>query len=570
MNAKEQKYLDELGLISFERMDVFEVLVETLLKKRENIILSGAVGIGKTTVLKILEREKKDEWTFCLFYGRVLLSFSDIKDELRRVLREQGNISDTEKLHDMLGYYKEHEKRVVLILDNAERFASGFMEGLIQYSLKYSALKIIFVLTKKQLILKNKTDKAVDDCYFIEIPALEKKQMEVFLTMMATTPEPLLEEAEIKPKLINQLYMSSKGIPGAIVTKLHKRKTFWFRWRKYIYFLLLLLLGAGGAYHYSSDLKQNKWYKSFFSESSENPKKKFSAKIEPTLLAVNDSIQTNQEALPNLKSDEEGNLREKQQNPVVTSEVTLVNNTVDSLEKNQSAEDTLKNSENEVDFLEEKTPSIIVITQIPPVNNRPDNNAVDRLEKKELPEIMEGKALSKNTPDISQPSLEAVKTNEHTAPTENSHLKQQKINTEPTETVILPSAKKEKPTSTKKTLAVKTKSEKTNKKAKKSEPKFSDDSQWALQKSARKYTLQLMITTKKDALLKVLNKYATLKNQLKYVGVNRNNKQQYLLLYGSFSSVASAQSTVKTLPKQFKAAWPKQFSAIQAEIKKSH
>ncbi len=523
MKAKEQAYLDKLGLISFERMEVFDLLIETLLKKREDIILSGDNGIGKTTLLTTLEREKKDQWTLCLFYGTTLLSFSDIKDELRRVLRAQGNIPDTERLHDMLGYYAEHEKRIILILDNAERFPSGFIEGLIQYSLKYPALKIVFVLTKKQLLLKNKTDKAVDHCYFIEIPVLDKKQTEAFLTMLSVTPDSLIIEEDIKPKLINQLYIGSKGIPGVIIAALHKRKTFWFRWRKYILSLLFLLLAAGTVYHYSSDLKQNKWYKSFFLELLENPKKKFSAKIEPTLLAVNDVTQINQK-----------------------TQLSLNNNAADSLEKKQSSE--------------EKPSNVIAITQTPPTENIVAENIDDPLKKEEFEKNSEN---TTETPAINQPVLEIKQSDEQTplsSVNKNSGSIQKKTN--PTKTVVPILVDKEKLIATKKPTLKKKKPEKKVK-------KIGDNSQWALRQSARKYTLQLIATPKKEALLKVLTQYSTLKNQLKYIGVKRNNKQQYLLLYGSFSSVASAQNKVKTLPKQFKSAWPKQFGAIQSEIKKS-
>ncbi|MCK4493657.1 MAG: hypothetical protein KAU26_06350 [Methylococcales bacterium] len=530
MRAKEQKYLDKLGLISFERMDVFNLLVDTLLKKRENIILSGVMGVGKTTLLQTLEREKKDQWTLCLFYGTDILSFSDIKDELRRVLRAQGNIPETERLYDMLEYYEEHKKRIILVLDNAGRFPSGFIEGLIQYSLKYPALKIVFVLTKKQLLVKNKTDKAIDHCYFIEISALEKKQMGLFLTMLATTPNPLLVKADINPKLINQLYISSKGIPKAVIARLHKRKTFWFRWRKYILFLLFLLLCAGTIYYNASTLKQHKWFKAFFLESSESLKKKFSATIKPTLFVENDSVQIFPKILPNVKNNEVDALNEKPLSEKKVTKKTVIKPTL--FAANDSAQ---------------ISPKIL-----PNVKN----NEVDALNEKPLFEKKVTKKTVKNLDqDVSFSETSMIKPAVVHVKKLDENASQQKKNTNSTPI--------------KKQLLVTKPSEKINKKHAKSPPKFSDDSEWVLQKSAKRYTLQLMITNKKKALLKILNQHTALKNQLKYVGIKRNNKQQYLLLYGSFSRVASAQNKVKTLPKQFKAAWPKRFSAIQAEIKKS-
>ena len=95
-----------------------------------------------------------------------------------------------------------------------------------------------------------------------------------------------------------------------------------------------------------------------------------------------------------------------------------------------------------------------------------------------------------------------------------------------------------------------------------------DDRQWVLQQSSEKYTLQLMVTSKKKALLNVLKKYNRLQGALKYIQVTRKNKQFYILLYGSFSTTKAAQKIVKTLPRLFKQAWAKPFKAIQLEIKK--
>jgi septal ring-binding cell division protein DamX len=98
---------------------------------------------------------------------------------------------------------------------------------------------------------------------------------------------------------------------------------------------------------------------------------------------------------------------------------------------------------------------------------------------------------------------------------------------------------------------------------------FKDNHQWVLQKSAQNYTLQLMVTPNKSALLKMLTQHSHLKGGLKYVTVTSKNKVQYLLLSGNFSTTAAAQKRVQTLPNKFKAAWPKKFSALQTELKKS-
>ena len=64
----------------------------------------------------------------------------------------------------------------------------------------------------------------------------------------------------------------------------------------------------------------------------------------------------------------------------------------------------------------------------------------------------------------------------------------------------------------------------------------------------------------------MLAKYPDLQNSLKYIYLTRNNKAQYILMYGSFANANVAKKTIDTLPEEFKQAWPKRFNAIQQEI----
>ncbi len=430
MTTEEQDHIDTQGLISLERTEKFDLLVQLISTQREALIVCGDKGIGKTTLLEILEKNQEQQRAVCFFQETNLLSFGDIKKELTLAIKAQGSIPDAESLEDMLLFYAEHQQKIVLILDNAGQLPSGFIDKLIKYSLKYPAIRMIFALTKKELIVKSKTDVNIDNCYFVEIPALEKQGLDVFLKILTQLPDVLIAETAINDKLVNKLYQQTKGIPGKIISELQQQTNIRFKWQKGLVFTSCLMVGTALVYLYKPVLVQNNLYQQFFI----GP---------PQIKAVKNPPQNSPKRL-------------------IKSEIKVIENKVIESE-NQSIEET--------------------------------NTTL-------------------NSQELHAITIKPV-----------TKIKKQRV-------------------------AV-------------------DDRQWVLQQSPKKYTLQLMVTSKKKALLNILKKYKRLQKSLKYVQVTRKNKRLYILLYGSFSTTKVAQKTVRTLPRLFKQAWAKQFKAIQLEIKKS-
>jgi energy-coupling factor transporter ATP-binding protein EcfA2 len=369
-------------LISLERRASFELLIELILHQREALILCGSDGIGKTTLLKSLRKNKASAWVICFFQATAQLSWDEIETQLIFSIQTHATAPSHEALVEMLCFYAEHQQKVVLIIDNAQALANGLMDQLIHYSLKYPAIRLIFALTKPELILKNKTDKAIDHGYFIEIPALDKSQLGVFLQMLSID--------EINTALINKLYARTQGIPGKIIAEL-QQDNHWFTWQKCLISIGSLCVGFTLIYLYKPIVEQSHFYKQFL---------------------------------------------------VKSFQIIIDNSNTSSLK-----------------------PTVIPI-------------------------------IAARKPTQSQ-----------------------------------------------------------------------DNRQWVLQQAPNHYTLQLMLTPKKNALLTLLTQYSTLPYPLNYIQVKRANKQQYILLYGSFSTAKAAQEIAKTLPKLFKQAWPKRFKTIQAEIK---
>ncbi len=434
MTAEEQHHIDTHGLISLERTEKFDLLVQLILNQREALIVCGAEGIGKTTLLKTLKKNQERQRAVCFFQETSLLSFGDIKKELTLAIKAQGSIPDAASLEDMLLFYAEHQQKIVLILDNAGQLPQGFIDKLIKYSLKYPAIRIMFSLTKKELALKSKTDVSIDNCYFVEIPALDRQGVRIFLKTLALLPESLVLEDAICDKLINKLYQQTKGIPGEVISELQKQTNIWFKWQRELILLGSLIMGGVLVYVYQ----------------------------------------------PSLKSHD--NAPQVVQQPV-QPQTTVAN----------------------------KLP-----VESPKVGIASEDSVIDAIEDKVVIE-------PKNT-DLAKPQeIEPIK---------------MRVNNQPVK------------------LAVKIKKQQV----------YFNDRQWILRQSPKKYTLQLMVTSKKKALLAVLRRYKKLKKSLKYVQVTRKNKRLYILFYGSFSTANTAQKRVKTLPRLFKQAWAKQFKAIQQEL----
>ncbi len=441
MTAEEQHHIDTHDLISLERTEKFDLLVQLILNQREALIVCGAEGIGKTTLLNTFKKNQEPLRAVCLIQETNLLSFSDLKKQLTAAIKAHGAIPDVESLEAMLLFHAEHQQKVVLIVDNAGQLPQGFIDKLIKYTIKYPALRIVFALTQQELMIKSKTDARIDQGYFVELSALEKQEMGDFLSILAQSANALIEKTAINERLINKLYRQTKGNPGKTIALLQKQANFGFKWQRELILSGSLIMGGVLVYFYQPSLK-----------SHDNAPQVVPQPVQPQTTVVN--------KLP-----------------------------IESVESPIATEDSTINT------LEQK-----IITNQNPQPSKPPPQEIEPV-----------KTQANNQPAKLVKSV--VK------------IKKQRL--------------------------------------------YFDDRQWILQQSPKKYTLQLMIASKKKALLAVLRRYKKLKKSLKYVQVTRKNKRLYILFYGSFSTANTAQKRVKTLPRLFRQAWAKQFRAIQLEIKKS-
>jgi len=207
-------------LITEERTRKLELLIHLLSNSRQALVVCGPEGIGKTTLLKVLQEHKVESWLYCLVQGNTDLSFEEIQERMVQAIRQDK--SDKQVQQGISGIFVQLEnrhKKIVLMIDDAGYLAPGLINTIIEYAAANSFLRVIFVLTHDDLYVKYKSDNAVDDCYFIEIPPLSERQCGEFLQHLAQAQGQVSFDA-VNDAMIESIYLETQGIPGRIIAEL--------------------------------------------------------------------------------------------------------------------------------------------------------------------------------------------------------------------------------------------------------------------------------------------------------------------------------------------------------------
>jgi len=200
------------SLITQERTRKLELLIHLISNSRQALVVCGPEGIGKSTLLKVLQERKIESWLYCLVQGGADLSLEKIQEQIAQAIQVPA----------LSGAFRRDEnqhKKIVLMIDEAGRLAPGLINTIIEYAEKKPVLRVIFVLTHDDLDVKNTSDSAIDDCHLIEIPPLSEKQCGEFLQYLATKP-PQVAFNEISDDIIAAVYLETQGIPGRIIAEL--------------------------------------------------------------------------------------------------------------------------------------------------------------------------------------------------------------------------------------------------------------------------------------------------------------------------------------------------------------
>ena len=213
------------SLITQERTRKLELLIHLMANSRQALVVCGPEGIGKSTLLKVLQERKIDSWLYCLVQGNTTLSFEKIQEKIALIITDNKPDQKTEVLSGAFSRLESQHKKIVLMIDEAGYLTPGLINTIIKYAEEHPVLQVIFVLTHDDLYVKNSSDSAIDDCHLIEIPPLSEKQCGEFLQYLATKTHSPVAINEISDGMIEAVYRETHGIPGRIIGNLPALKS---------------------------------------------------------------------------------------------------------------------------------------------------------------------------------------------------------------------------------------------------------------------------------------------------------------------------------------------------------
>jgi len=481
----------DYALITKERTQKLDLLIHLLANLPHSLVVCGPEGIGKTTLLTVLQERRTEAWQYCLIQGGANLSFEAIQRHLAQAIsREQAPLAIT------FARYQEQHKQLILIIDNAAELVPGLITAVIQYAIANPALKIIFALTHDELQVKRGTDRAVDDCHIIEIPTLSEKQCGDFLQHLSLKPAANLTFKAINDNMIAHIYRETHGVPGRIIAAVSGLSSAKKSGGKLTGALLLALAAAIAvaiAIQWPLLPEDNKAviadeHKVAAIETAPEP-----FPIQP---AIEEPVQAVQEEA---EAQVEANSL-KDAPPTLVSEETIL--------------------------LESSVASDPVIT-----------DAAELPEKLEQPTLIEPNELIRQPASTEQPTL-----------TGQAETKKPKTKTKP-EPVTEAEHKPDNNTQAKTAEQLWAAQEKL--KQAKQEKTLKPD---PLKPSANHFTLQLIVLSKQASVNTILKKYPAMEPDIKTIKTRINGQDRFILYYGAYPDAASADRAKQSLPFEFRNA----------------
>ncbi len=579
--------LDFLPLITKERTQKFELLLHLIPNLKQHLIVYGASGIGKTLLLDMLYDINSEAWQCCFVQGSEELSFETIEAQLVKTMLRNKHKSLDSAFHD----FQEQHKKIVLIIDDAGLLVSGLITTLIDYATAQPALKLIFSLTPEARKNHIKTDRALENCYLLEIPALTKSQCAYFLRHLAAKPRTYNSLQILDEKRLDKIYQETQGIPAHLIscfTKLAREKqNDYSKWLIAFAGLAILAIAINqGIRHFKKEVEEP------VNDLSLLPPEKIE-KIEESPAPATEKnsppsvteplIKDDTDIVPELKLDIEKTLASvpAPQNSPAATEATPVEKTPENSPApvepiavapaitpvQTTPAEPVANNEKIASPVKPEivTPTVVepavskpspVIEPVAPViafpkvepakgmkiQPIPDKTAITSIPlaapevKKIEPKKIEIKAVEKIEVKPVEKPVETPKTKSVEEPAKKSEpLKSEPVKKTPAlDKISVPKAVKEK-------IAPK----------EKIEPKVN------LSPSNGHYTLQLITLSSDAAMESFQKKHPALNKDFRVVKSSNNGQERFSLMYGNFANTEAALQGRKALPSEFADALPR-------------
>ncbi len=211
----------ENGLLGYEREQKLNLLLHLIVNLQSALVLRGVAGVGKTRVLTAAASRSIRFGDIFLFKATESVSFESVQNELRKFVEKSCRV-DCPTLESVLEYYAQRSKYLVLMIDDAVVLVPGLIKSLLELSVQYHALRLVFSFTPEEYLIKSRTENLDNQCHFIELPELNLQQCKLFLQQVIDLEKTVYVQDDIDTAFVNNIYMTTKGVPGSIIQLITK------------------------------------------------------------------------------------------------------------------------------------------------------------------------------------------------------------------------------------------------------------------------------------------------------------------------------------------------------------
>ncbi len=500
----------ELALITLERAQKLDLLIHLLANLRQSLVICGPQGIGKTTLLTALKQRKQDVWLILTIKATSGLSFESIQGQIRHFVRQGVETSENQAFSTILSDLERQNQKLVILVERAGQLVPGLISALVQDARISPSIRLVFSLTHDELQIKTQSDQAIDDCHFIEMPALTQNQCEVFLQQLSRQPKAIVAFNAINERMIARLYQKTQGNPGKLMTELaalsNNTTEHGLKWGRGVFLAVLITVGM------------------VFFRLNDTDEISKQGEVDAGLVLSNAGeleilapvLQSSTAALGLVSA-----IKQKVNDPALSRIPVSALESVASHEKEQAPEAILldqpglkKQPLREINTTKASKAANVVI------------KAADTEPPASIQEIGISSLKVRKVPD----EVLAVKKAVNISKDENT-IHSRTVNSQsPMDAILV------------------------------------DDSEWVLEQAEKQYTIQLMVLSRRQSVLDFVNHNKSLQDELRYFKINRLGKRLFVLVYGSYELFETASEEMKSLPVKYRKSWVRRFSGLQKSI----
>ncbi|MGZ8190389.1 MAG: AAA family ATPase [Methylococcaceae bacterium] len=206
------------SLITQERTEKLELVIHLVSKLTQTIVVCGPKGIGKTTLLKILQEREIESLRYCFIMGNADLNLDKIQQLIAISLMVESD-KQIPSLQVVFAQLESQHKKLVLLFDDAGFLPPGLINTVIHYAELNPVLRVIFALTHDDFYLKNRSDSAIDNSLFVEIPPLSENECGEFLQYLLKNTRTRLQFNSLNDSRVEAVYRKTHGIPGGVIAE---------------------------------------------------------------------------------------------------------------------------------------------------------------------------------------------------------------------------------------------------------------------------------------------------------------------------------------------------------------